>query len=138
MSAKQAVSARAWRTRIFGLTWLSYLSYYFTRKNYSVIKSSLGLTSSQLTIIETVYTSAYAVGQFVNGALADVVGPRRLIAVGMFSSAALVRSTVLRCEAASSCVRSAWAFSVAPTRSSSAARACVSSSRAACLPAALA
>lgn len=77
------------RARVFGLTWLSYFSYYFTRKNYSVIKSSLGLDKGQLSLIETVYLSAYALGQFTNGVLADVIGPRRLVAVGMLLSAAM-------------------------------------------------
>jgi sugar phosphate permease len=79
-----------WRGRIFNLTWLTYFSYYFTRKFYSVVKSSLGATAGQLAIIDTAYTSAYAVGQFVNGVLADRIGPRRLLSIGMLSSASLV------------------------------------------------
>jgi OPA family glycerol-3-phosphate transporter-like MFS transporter len=77
------------RVRMFGLSWLSYFSYYFTRKNYSIVKSSLGLAKGELVIIETVFSAAYAVGQFVNGALADVLGPRRLVAGGMLLSAAM-------------------------------------------------
>ncbi|HUH06033.1 MAG TPA: MFS transporter [Kofleriaceae bacterium] len=75
------------RARMFGLTWLSYFSYYFTRKNYSIVKSSLGLAKSELVIVETAFSAAYALGQFVNGALADVLGPRRLVACGMILSA---------------------------------------------------
>lgn len=74
---------------MFALSWLSYFSYYFTRKNYSVIKSSLGLAKDQLAFIETFYTAAYAVGQFANGFLGDIIGPRRLVAVGMMLSAGL-------------------------------------------------
>ena len=87
--ASPATAPALLRARIFGLTWLSYFSYYFTRKNYSVIKSSLGLDKSQLSMIETVYLSAYAFGQFTNGLLADVIGPRRLVAAGMMLSAAM-------------------------------------------------
>lgn len=80
---------RRWRARIFGLSWLSYFSFYFTRKNYSVAKSSLGLDKSELKNIDTLYLAAYAVGQFVNGFLGDIVGPRRLLAGGMMLSAIL-------------------------------------------------
>ncbi|MBT8492468.1 MAG: MFS transporter, partial [Deltaproteobacteria bacterium] len=59
------------RARIFGLSWLSYFSYYFTRKNWSVVKSVVGdeygLDKSALKNIDTVYLAAYAVGQFING-----------------------------------------------------------------------
>jgi sugar phosphate permease len=78
-----------WRLRIFGLTWLSYFSYYFTRQNYSVAKSSLDLGKEELRVIETAYLAAYAIGQFVMGSLADRVGPRRLLAVGMGATAVL-------------------------------------------------
>jgi len=84
---------RSWRARIFALSWLSYFSYYFTRKNWSVVKTTVGdqygLDKSQLKDIDTVYLGAYALGQFVNGALGDVVGPRRMLAIGMLASAAL-------------------------------------------------
>ncbi len=78
-----------WRRRIFALSWLSYFSYYFTRKNYSVVKSSLGLSPSSLALIDTIYTAGYAAGQFINGVLADVIGPRRILSVGMLISAGL-------------------------------------------------
>jgi sugar phosphate permease len=78
-----------WRARMFALSWTSYFSYYFTRKNYSVAKSSLGLDKDDLKNIDTIYLAAYAAGQFINGFLADVVGPRRLLAGGMMLSAIL-------------------------------------------------
>jgi OPA family glycerol-3-phosphate transporter-like MFS transporter len=81
------------RARIFGLSWLSYFSYYFTRKNWSVVKSVVGdeygLDKSALKNIDTVYLAAYAVGQFINGVLGDVFGPRRMLALGMLTSAGL-------------------------------------------------
>ena len=79
------------QARIFGLTWLSYASYYATRKNLSVVKSRLddelqvGVT--WLGAIDTAYLVAYAAGQFGNGALGDRVGPRRMIGFGMIASA---------------------------------------------------
>lgn len=82
---------RALQVRAFVLTWLSYASYYFTRKNLAVTKSRLhdtmGLSTAALGSIDTLYLVAYAVGQFANGALGDRIGPRRLIALGMMASA---------------------------------------------------
>ena len=78
-----------WRARIFSISWLSYFSYYFTRKNYSVVKSSLGLAADDLKFIDFFYLTAYAVGQFVNGFLGDVIGARRLLGAGMLLSAGL-------------------------------------------------
>ena len=79
--------------RTFALTWLSYASYYLTRKNLSVTKSrlhdGLGVSTIELGIIDTAYLASYALGQFVNGALGDRIGSRRLIALGMLGSAAM-------------------------------------------------
>lgn len=82
---------RALQIRAFVLTWLSYASYYFTRKNLAVTKSrlhdTLGLSTAALGSIDTLYLVAYAIGQFANGSLGDRIGPRRLIALGMLASA---------------------------------------------------
>ena len=82
-----------WELRIFGLSWLSYFSYYFTRKNWSVVKSTVarasGLDKDELKIIDTLYLGAYSVGQFVSGFLGDRFGPRRLVGTGMLASATL-------------------------------------------------
>lgn len=79
--------------RTFALTWLSYASYYLTRKNLSVTKSrlhdGLGVSTTELGIIDTAYLASYALGQFINGALGDRIGSRRLIALGMLGSAAM-------------------------------------------------
>jgi sugar phosphate permease len=83
----------SWRARIFGISWLSYFSYYFTRKNYSVVKKSLerttGLDADDLKLIDTLYLAGYSVGQFINGFLGEIIGPRRLVGIGMLVSAAL-------------------------------------------------
>lgn len=83
---------RKLQARVFSLTWLSYASYYFTRKNLSVVKSRLhddmGVSVGTLGGIDTLYLSMYAIGQFLNGALGDRVGARRMIAFGMLASAA--------------------------------------------------
>ena len=84
---------RRWQDRIFAASWLSYFSYYFTRTNFSAAKkdlqADLGLSKAQLGWIDTASLAAYCVGQFVHGVLGEVVGPRRLIALGMLTSAAL-------------------------------------------------
>lgn len=101
IDAKSAVTAieeeesdetRDGKWRVFGLTWLSYVSYYLTRKNFSVAKSSIqdqfGVSTKSLGYIDMGYSAAYALGQFVWGPLADRVGPRRVIACGMLATAA--------------------------------------------------
>ena len=84
---------RRLQARVFGLTWLSYAAYYFTRKNFSVVKSRLhddmGVSVGMLGGIDTLYLALYALGQFANGALGDRLGARRMIGIGMLASAAV-------------------------------------------------
>jgi sugar phosphate permease len=81
------------RQRVFVASWLSYFSYYFTRMPFKAAKTSLqaefGLTKAQLNWIDTAYNVAYCLGQVGNGFLADRLGPRRWVAAGMLTSAAL-------------------------------------------------
>lgn len=81
------------RTRTFALTWLSYASYYLTRKPFSVAKKTLadehGLSKQELANVDTGYLAAYAVGQFTWGFVADRIGPRRMIGAGMLATAGL-------------------------------------------------
>jgi sugar phosphate permease len=85
-----ALDPRRWR--VFGLTWLSYASYYLTRKNFAIAKDTLydtyGFSTKQLGSIDASYGAAYALGQFVWGATADRYGPRRVIGFGMLATAA--------------------------------------------------
>lgn len=80
------------RARVFALTWLSYASYYFTRKNLSVAKKSieqdLGIGRDALGWIDTGYLAAYAAGQFIFGRVADRAGARRVLVIGMLATAA--------------------------------------------------
>jgi sugar phosphate permease len=77
--------------RIFVLSWLSYAFYYVSRKNFSVVKTTLhedlGFTMVQLGTIETLYAACYMIGQFISGALGDKLGPRKLLTFGMLGSA---------------------------------------------------
>ena len=85
--------ARLWQAQrtIFILTWISYASFYLTRKGFGIVKARVGdelaITDIDLGYIDVAYLSAYAIGQFVNGALGDRLGARRMIAFGMISSA---------------------------------------------------
>jgi sugar phosphate permease len=96
------------RWAVFGLTWLSYASYYLTRKNYSIAKARLqdayGIAPDQLGTIGGAYSAAYAVGQLVWGAAADRFGPRRVLGLGMIATAL--------CSMAFGMSRSFWAFLV--------------------------
>ncbi len=75
----------------FFITWLSYAAYYLTRKNFSVVKSTLkeqlGVSVIHLGYIDTIYLALYSVGQFINGGLGDKFGPKKIIFVGMVCSA---------------------------------------------------
>ena len=82
---------RADRYAAWGLTWVAYASYYFGRKGFSVVKStlrhSLGVSERALGLIDTFYLAAYAIGLFFSGYVGDRVGARRLIVCGLAVSA---------------------------------------------------
>ncbi len=82
----------ALRLRAFVLTYVSYASYYFCRKQFAVAKSTLAdtfhLSLSTLGAIDTGYLVAYAAGLFASGLIADAVSTRRLLGYGMLAAAA--------------------------------------------------
>ncbi len=79
------------RYTAWALTWVAYASYYFGRKGFSVVKSTLkvtlGVSESALGLIDTLYLASYALGQFASGYLGDRIGARRLIGYGLVVSA---------------------------------------------------
>ncbi|MFH1743683.1 MAG: MFS transporter [bacterium] len=79
---------RNWRYRIFALTWIAYAGFYLCRKNFAIAKVPLaeyfGFDNWQLSIIWSAYLFTYAIGQFVNGFLGDVKGPRFMVGLGLF------------------------------------------------------
>lgn len=81
-----------WRFRIFAAAWLLYAAYYFCRKNFSVIMPMMARTSHygnfDLAQLVFVFSLAYAIGQFVAGALGDRFGGRFTGAMGGLVSAA--------------------------------------------------
>lgn len=82
---------RALQVRVFALTWLSYVSFYMTRKNLSQVKvrleSELDVSKMDLGTIDSLYLIAYCIGQFISGSLGDRYGARKLISVGMIATA---------------------------------------------------
>jgi OPA family glycerol-3-phosphate transporter-like MFS transporter len=83
---------RSWQARIFVATWVAYAGYYFCRKPFFVVKGTLTDTfswsPSELATIGTAYLIAYALGQFVTGALGTALGPRVVLLLGIATSIA--------------------------------------------------
>ncbi len=81
-----------WRLRVFGITWLAYAGFYLTRASFSVAKigiledPNLSLTTENMGVIDGLYLTAYAVGQFVWGMLGDKVGTRKIVLLGLSGS----------------------------------------------------
>ncbi len=99
MRKKAAVGTRAsgdqafryWQTRIFTTLWITYASYYLCRVNFSValpgIMDEFGCSKAELGLIGTAFFWMYALGQFINGQIADRFGARKLVALGLLASA---------------------------------------------------
>lgn len=79
-----------WQHRIFASAWITYFAYYLCRFNMPMAKTrmseafswdagAIGIVFSSLTIM-------YALGQFVNGQLADRYGARRIASIGVLGS----------------------------------------------------
>jgi sugar phosphate permease len=81
-----------WRWRTFGITWLAYAGFYLTRASFSVAKIGIGndpnvsMSSEEMGLIDGIYLTAYAAGQFVWGALGDKVGTRKIVLLGLLGS----------------------------------------------------
>lgn len=81
-----------WQRRTLFTVWLTYGSFYFCRVNISTAVpglQDLGLDKAQIGMILAALKISYAIGQFINGQLADRLGSRRMLAIGMFASAVL-------------------------------------------------
>lgn len=79
-------------TRVLWVIWLSYGSFYFCRQNIAAAVPGMtneGLDPKQIGLILGALKIAYAIGQLVNGQLAERIPARWLLAVGMLGSAAL-------------------------------------------------
>lgn len=78
---------------VLWVLWLTYGSFYFCRQNISVgvagLKDELGFSETQIGLVLGASKLAYAVGQLVNGQIAERLSARRLLALGMLGSACL-------------------------------------------------
>ena len=81
-----------WRAITFGITWLAYVGFYFTRKSFPVAKigiledPTIEITKASLGWIDGLFGVAYALGQFIWGMCGDKFGPRKVVLIGMFFS----------------------------------------------------
>lgn len=76
-----------WQMRIFALSWLTYAAFYFPRNAMSAAKVGVleegFMDKAQLGILDSVYLAAYAIGQFVWGAMAERFGTRVVVTGGL-------------------------------------------------------
>ncbi len=85
---------KQWRNRIFITVWVTYLTYYLGRVNFAIAKKSIEIEYpvfdlEVLGLIGTLFFLMYAGGQFVNGALGDKFGARKLVSFGLIVSAGI-------------------------------------------------
>ena len=79
-----------WQKRIFSTVWITYFAYYLCRYNMPIAKTRMCETFSwnavQFGQILSALLLMYAVGQFVNGQLADRFGTRIIASLGVLGS----------------------------------------------------
>ncbi len=84
---------RAWRTRVFVATWLSYVGFYFCRKPFTAAQHAIGdqlhWNATTLGNILAAYLIAYAIGQFLASRVGPWLGPRNNVLIGMALSIAV-------------------------------------------------
>jgi sugar phosphate permease len=89
-SSTSTKGMKSWQRRIFGTVWITYFAFYLCRYNMPMAKTSMcdlyGWSTVEFGLILSALTLAYAVGQFVNGQLADRFGARRIASCGAFGS----------------------------------------------------
>ena len=80
-------SHKAWRTKVFIATWLSYVGFYFCRKPFTAAKAAIekqnDWTPATIGNIYAAYLIAYSIGQFLASSLGPRLGPRKNVLIGM-------------------------------------------------------
>lgn len=81
------------QSQVMWILWLTYGAFYFCRANISAavpgMQGELALSKTEIGSILGALKITYGVGQLVNGQLAEWIGARRLLAIGMLVSAGL-------------------------------------------------
>ena len=81
---------RRWQHRIFATVWITYFAYYLCRYNMPMAKtdmcSTYGWDNESIGIVFSALLFMYALGQFVNGQLADRFGTRVIASLGVIGS----------------------------------------------------
>lgn len=84
---------RAWRRRIFAVSWLTYAGFYLGRVNLAValpaLQAQFGWSKVAVGLLGSALYWAYAGGQLINGHLGDRLSARKLVAIGLVASAIL-------------------------------------------------
>ena len=84
---------RYWQKKMFWLMWVTYASFYLCRVNISValpkIMHEFGLSKTNMGLVLSSLFFLYAIGQFINGQLGDKINSRRIITIGLLTSAVL-------------------------------------------------
>ena len=82
-----------WRKRTVALLWITYAGFYLCRVNLPAAQKDLaqaeGFSKRQLGLLLSALKLCYAVGQLLNGFLADRLGPRLILVIGLTASATL-------------------------------------------------
>ena len=86
-------SPRPGESQLIWVIWLTYGAFYFCRTNLSAavpgIEAELGYSKATMGQVLFALKCGYALGQLINGQMAERFSPRKMLAVGMFASAVL-------------------------------------------------
>lgn len=86
-------SIQEWQRKVLVVSWITYASFYLLRVNIAVaipgIMGEFGISKTAIGGVLTAMFAAYAFGQFVNGQMGDKFGARKMVTVGLLSSALL-------------------------------------------------
>jgi sugar phosphate permease len=89
----QAGELRRWQYRILASVWITYFAYYLCRLNMPVagtpLRAEFSWSQRDFGMVLSALTLMYAVGQFINGQLADRFGTRAIATIGVFGSVAM-------------------------------------------------
>ena len=81
---------KRWQRRVFWTVWITYFAFYLCRYNMPVAKTALcdaySWSATEFGWVFSALTAMYAVGQFVNGQLADRFGSRAIASLGILVS----------------------------------------------------